>query len=175
MVSKKQTGFTIVELLIVIVVIGILAAITIVAYNGIQAKAKLSSKLSDVKAMQQKLELYRVEYGNYPDTDDTGVRTVIDFGTGITGKIVTEGSDMACDSLDRGKYCLQSLVSTVWGWYRISYWNDVDRSWYQVYGSSNQPEYNINAPGEVITSQYLVCYLNAPDVRPPVCSEPQVY
>ena len=34
--SKSKSGFTIVELLIVIVVIGILAAITIVAYNGIQ-------------------------------------------------------------------------------------------------------------------------------------------
>ena len=36
---QKQSGFTIVELLIVIVVIGILAAITIVAYNGVQARA----------------------------------------------------------------------------------------------------------------------------------------
>ncbi|MDB5165339.1 MAG: Fimbrial protein, partial [Candidatus Saccharibacteria bacterium] len=39
----KQRGFTIVELLIVIVVIGILAAITIVAYNGIQNRARVSS------------------------------------------------------------------------------------------------------------------------------------
>lgn len=40
---KKQTGFTIVELLIVIVIIGILAAITVVAYNGIQERARSSS------------------------------------------------------------------------------------------------------------------------------------
>lgn len=40
---RQQTGFTIVELLIVIVVIGILAAITIVAYNGIQERARLAS------------------------------------------------------------------------------------------------------------------------------------
>lgn len=37
---KNKNGFTIVELLIVIVVIGILAAITIVAYNGIQNRAQ---------------------------------------------------------------------------------------------------------------------------------------
>ncbi len=41
--GQQQTGFTIVELLIVIVVIAILAAITIVAYNGIQSRAQESS------------------------------------------------------------------------------------------------------------------------------------
>lgn len=42
----RESGFTIVELLIVIVVIGILAAITIVAYNGIQERARLSSAMA---------------------------------------------------------------------------------------------------------------------------------
>jgi len=41
--GQKQSGFTIVELLIVVVVIAILAAITIVAYNGIQNRAKSSA------------------------------------------------------------------------------------------------------------------------------------
>lgn len=41
--AKKQTGFTIVELLIVVVVIAILAAITIVAYNGISQRAKTTA------------------------------------------------------------------------------------------------------------------------------------
>lgn len=45
--KSNQKGFTIVELLIVIVVIGILAAITLVAYNGIQNRAKASQYKSD--------------------------------------------------------------------------------------------------------------------------------
>lgn len=45
--KHKNTGFTIVELLIVIVVIGILAAITIVAYNGVQDRAKASAMAAD--------------------------------------------------------------------------------------------------------------------------------
>ena len=41
---KRRTGFTIVELLIVIVIIAILAAITIVAYNGLQQRARDSQR-----------------------------------------------------------------------------------------------------------------------------------
>lgn len=47
--SKNKNGFTIVELLIVIVVIGILAAITLVAYNGIQARANDTAIKSDLR------------------------------------------------------------------------------------------------------------------------------
>ena len=43
----RKAGFTIVELLIVIVIIGILAAITIVAYNGIQQRAQAATVQSD--------------------------------------------------------------------------------------------------------------------------------
>ena len=48
--SHKSTGFTIVELLIVIVVIGVLAAITIVAYNGIQVRAETNRNISQARA-----------------------------------------------------------------------------------------------------------------------------
>jgi len=66
--GQKQPGFTIVELLIVIVVIGILAAITIVAFNGVQDKAKFAQKRSDVAALQKYVEMYKAENGTYPST-----------------------------------------------------------------------------------------------------------
>jgi prepilin-type N-terminal cleavage/methylation domain-containing protein len=52
----KQQGFTIVELLIVIVVIGILAAITIVAYNGIQNRGKTAAAQSAANTVIKKAE-----------------------------------------------------------------------------------------------------------------------
>lgn len=54
--QTKQKGFTIVELLIVVVVIAILAAITIVAYNGIQNRAKASSAQSAANVVMKKAE-----------------------------------------------------------------------------------------------------------------------
>ncbi len=55
---SKQPGFTIVELLIVIVVIGILAAITIVAYNGITARANIASAQSAADQAGKKIAIY---------------------------------------------------------------------------------------------------------------------
>ncbi len=66
--KKSRSGFTIVELLIVIVVIAILAAITIVAYNGIQQRAKFSKLQSDLGLIRKSLELYRAENNSYPVT-----------------------------------------------------------------------------------------------------------
>lgn len=65
--QNKKQGFTIVELLVVVVVIGILAAITIVAYNGIQQRARDSARKSDIGVIQKALELYHIDNGGYPN------------------------------------------------------------------------------------------------------------
>ena len=64
--TNSTTGFTIVELLIVIVVIGILAAITIVAFNGIQNRGKTSSAQSAATGVDKKAEAYNADKGTYP-------------------------------------------------------------------------------------------------------------
>ena len=70
--KKRQSGFTIVELLIVIVVIGILAALVITTYNGIQQKARNTERTTDINAIQGQLEAYYAEKGAYPSTADLG-------------------------------------------------------------------------------------------------------
>lgn len=62
----KKRGFTIVELLVVIVVIGILAAITIVAYTGVSQKAIAASLQSDLDGAKKQLEIYKVQNESYP-------------------------------------------------------------------------------------------------------------
>lgn len=75
---KQAKGFTIVELLIVIVVIGILAAITIVAYNGIQNRAYSSAAQSAAAQLSKKIALWQV--------DNSGqAPTVATFNTLTTG------------------------------------------------------------------------------------------
>lgn len=66
--KNRHAGFTIVELLIVIVVIGILVAIVIVAYTGITRSAKDASIQSDLKNVQKVVDIYQARYGQYPTT-----------------------------------------------------------------------------------------------------------
>ncbi|MBC7868889.1 type II secretion system protein [Candidatus Saccharibacteria bacterium] len=56
----KKSGFTIVELLIVIVVIGILAAITVVAYGGIQDRAKVTKANTDLAQLSKAIQVARL-------------------------------------------------------------------------------------------------------------------
>jgi general secretion pathway protein G len=69
--SGNNSGFTIVELLVVIVVIGILAAITIVSYSGISQRAIAASLQSDLASAQKQLLIYQTENDAYPtEVDD---------------------------------------------------------------------------------------------------------
>lgn len=64
--KKKDQGFTIVELLIVIVVIGILATLVIVTFTGIQQKGRDTERKTDINALQGHVESYYAQTGSYP-------------------------------------------------------------------------------------------------------------
>ena len=78
--TQKQTGFTIVELLIVVVVIAILAVITIVSFNGIQNRAKESAAKTTAAQATRKLALLTVGTGT--DTYPTDKSAFLD-ATGL--------------------------------------------------------------------------------------------
>ncbi len=68
--KKRQSGFTIVELLIVIVVIAILATLVIVTFTGIQQKARDSQRQTDINAVDSQLEAFYAQNGYYPTYTD---------------------------------------------------------------------------------------------------------
>lgn len=98
---KVSAGFTIVELLIVIVVIAILATISIVAYRGIQDRARASEASAGLTQARKKLELYKVDNGTYPTTGNLAAADVKDGD--VSYQYTSDGTT----------YCLTGTVGTI--------------------------------------------------------------
>jgi prepilin-type N-terminal cleavage/methylation domain-containing protein len=84
---KRNSGFTIVELLIVIVVIAILATISIVSYTGIQNRAKASAAQANAVSVQKAAEAYYAENGSYPTTLVQFNTSLVKYPTNVTVSI----------------------------------------------------------------------------------------
>lgn len=102
---SRQSGFTIVELLIVIVVIGILAAIVVVAYNGVQNRANDAAVESDIRKIGLALQNYATINGSLP-TSEASLKTALESSE-VKGKI-TRGSYDTTQAANAGGNDFQS-------------------------------------------------------------------
>ena len=66
--TKRQRGFTLLELLIVIAIIGVLTALATVSYSNAQKKARDAQRKSDLKAIQNAMEQYYADEAEYPES-----------------------------------------------------------------------------------------------------------
>ncbi len=89
---RRATGFTLVELLIVIVVIAILATLAIVAYNGVQDRARVTTMQADLRNTSSQLAAYNAENGEYPMS--------------LPGDVSASGDDVFQYTSDGSTYCL---------------------------------------------------------------------
>jgi prepilin-type N-terminal cleavage/methylation domain-containing protein len=110
----KQNGFTIVELLIVVVVIAILAAITIVSYNGIQNRAKESSAQSAATQIYKKIALWQVDKPNQTPVElkDVDINTSNSSGTTYEYTPGSAGAWCATVSVTGVSYYVDNTRST---------------------------------------------------------------
>ena len=99
--SRHSSAFTIVELLIVIVIIGILAALVVVAYNGIQSRARASAASSALTQAAKKIALWQVDN---PSTSPPDLTTAGVTNTDSVSYQYTAGSN--------GAYCITATVGT---------------------------------------------------------------
>lgn len=68
---RKHKGFTLVEILIVVVILGILAAIVIPQFSDASTQSKLSSSQSSLQSLRSQISLYKIQHNDYPPTLET--------------------------------------------------------------------------------------------------------
>lgn len=148
--QTKSRGFTIVELLIVIVIIAILAAITIVAYNGIQARANTSAAQSAANTMVKKIEAYNALNSGYP-TVTTSLATELgkDNTTTLNGTGITLSSS-ALTGGTNGKSTLRVELCTNAG-SKVYYYDYTSNAETAATGTNNKP-YTLGTPGTCTTA-----------------------
>ncbi len=87
---KRTSGFTLVEILIVVVILGILAAIVVPQFTSASESARSSSMSSTLQTIRSQLELYQVQHnGDYPTLAE--MWTNLTSATDIDG--ATDGTD----------------------------------------------------------------------------------
>lgn len=62
---RSNQGFTLMELLVVIVILGLLATIGLVSFRGVQIKGRDTQRKNDLNQIQKALEMYDNDYGSY--------------------------------------------------------------------------------------------------------------
>jgi general secretion pathway protein G len=72
-----QAGFTLVEMMVVIVIMGLLATVVVINVLPSQDRAMLEKANADVRLLDQAIEMYRLDNLNYPSVED-GLRALVD-------------------------------------------------------------------------------------------------
>ncbi len=100
---QAQAGFTLIELMVVILILGLLALLIVPNVTGVSDRARATKAQADVSALKQALSAYYIDNGGYPTTDQ-----------GLRALIASPQSGRMPANYPRGGY-LQNIPPDPWG------------------------------------------------------------
>lgn len=100
-IKKNQRGFTLVEIMLVVIIIGVLAAMVIPKFAGMGEEARLKRIDADIQAIKTALGIFELRYGHYATEEEGGLRALV-----IRPSTISE---------DKWKQCLEKIPKDPWG------------------------------------------------------------
>jgi general secretion pathway protein G len=97
--NRKRTGFTLIELMMVVIIIGILAAMVLPKFTGSVDRARKKIAEAGLSSIAQALERYEMENGAYPSSDQ-GLKALMDKPTGAPTPQDWNGPYLSIDPSD---------------------------------------------------------------------------
>mgnify|MGYP003566017335 CR=1 FL=1 len=76
--SRRQHGFTLMEIMLVVIIIGILAAAVIVNLEGMSTEARITQAQADIAAIKTQLGLFEMKFGHYPTDEEGGLLALVE-------------------------------------------------------------------------------------------------
>ncbi|HUT24583.1 MAG TPA: prepilin-type N-terminal cleavage/methylation domain-containing protein [Sumerlaeia bacterium] len=143
--SRRETpAFTLIELLIVVAIIAILAAIAVPNFLEAQTRSKISRAKSDQRSLATAIEAYRVDYNKYPDPyDDFGLSGAVDYIQYLVGLTTPVAYITSVSLRDPFKPTVAGEIWTSPSYFRADF---LGSCWYGNYetgvGRSNWGSYN---------------------------------
>jgi general secretion pathway protein G len=102
-VRRRQRGFTLIEIMVVVVILGILAAIVVPRIMDRPDEARITKAKQDIRVLESSLNLYRLDNYNYPSTQQ-----------GVEALVTRPGGDPPAKNWKSGGY-IQKLPRDPWG------------------------------------------------------------
>ena len=107
--QKNEKGFTMIELIIVVAIMGIIGAVLVPTFSNMSTKARLTTDVTTIKTLQRQIDIYKAAVGSYPKV--TGETKAFDE---LANEAVTPG--MIQKLVDEGYVDAKDLVSASGGY-----------------------------------------------------------
>lgn len=112
-------GFTLIELIVVIAILGILATIGLTSFQTSQMKSRDARRKSDLEQVQRALEAYMNDYGNYPAANAGGIDGFLWGGEMKDAKDTLYMKQLPKDPRGNPEYCYLTVAATPYTYYKL--------------------------------------------------------
>ena len=115
----KKNGFTLIELIVVIAILGILATIGLTSFQTSQMKSRDAKRKSDLEQVQRALEAYMNDYGNYPAANAGEINRFSWGGEMKDAKDTLYMKELPKDSRGDPEYCYLTAAAAPYTYYKL--------------------------------------------------------